>query len=102
MRTVVPSLVVDFLSSRQARERRAVFLSDCGLPLMGFADAWGDVPSNDSSVAMLNGEFLYGLGGSSPMGVFIAECKNGVDCQLLSTGWLNPMARSNRTWVLRT
>ena len=49
----------------------------------GVRFAWGDVPSNDTSTACLNGRFLYSAD-NLPLGVFIAECTDDGQCQLLS------------------
>lgn len=72
----------------------------------GIRYAWGDVPSNDSQVANLNGQFLYSAATGSPCGVFIAVCdgdgrlgdeEDVGGCRLLEDdATLNPMRR-NRT-----
>ena len=60
----------------------------------GIRYAWGDVPSNDSSTACLNGKFLYD-DLNLPMGMFIAECAAS-RCQLLPAGvTINPMMKSD-------
>jgi hypothetical protein len=59
----------------------------------GVRYAFGDIPSNDSSVAVLNGQFLYD-GEELPMGVFIAECDDQSQCQMLPGGQVNPSSRA--------
>lgn len=78
--------------------------------IRGLRYAWGDVPSNDSAVAQLNGQFLYDSAGL-PATVFVAECTpqprstilmalnttnlaqklSKTRCNLLANGPLNPM-----------
>ena len=83
-------------SASLAGDRVTVLASNAsetiGVAIRGVRYAWGDVSSNDTSTACLNGRFLYSAD-NLPSGVFIAECSDNGQCQLLS-GTATPTSAS--------